>query len=63
MSVGDVRRHLEKMRFQNDCESMLKLIVMYRYDGETPKIIVDCMLNQEFPKIAVFILVTGCNGR
>ena len=30
MGVGGVRRHLEKMLWQNDCESMLKLIAKYR---------------------------------
>jgi DNA-binding CsgD family transcriptional regulator len=45
MSVGGVRRHREKMLLQNDCESVLKLIVMYRYGGKPPKIIVDCMPN------------------
>lgn len=30
MGVGGVRRHIEKMRWQNDCESILELIARYR---------------------------------
>jgi DNA-binding CsgD family transcriptional regulator len=33
MGVGGVRRHIEKMRWQNDCESLLELIVSYRGGG------------------------------
>ena len=30
MSVGGVRRHLEKMLLQNNCDSMLKIIAKYQ---------------------------------
>jgi DNA-binding CsgD family transcriptional regulator len=30
MGIGGVRRHIEKMRWQNDCESVLELIARYR---------------------------------
>ena len=48
MGIGGVRRHREKMLLQNDCESMLKLIATYRYGGETPKIIADCILHESY---------------
>jgi DNA-binding CsgD family transcriptional regulator len=37
MGVGDVRRHIEKMRWQNDCESMLELIAKYHSQSKFAK--------------------------
>ncbi|MDR2488666.1 MAG: hypothetical protein LBD42_04140 [Desulfovibrio sp.] len=30
MGIGGVRRHIEKMRWQNDCDSILELIARYK---------------------------------
>ena len=37
MGIGGVRRHLEKMRWQNDCESMLELIAKYHCQSKFAK--------------------------